>query len=188
MVPPFDHPRIVAGQGTVGLEIIEAAPDVETVLVPLSGGGLAAGVAAAVKASSRPSVIGVSMERGAAMKASLDAGRPVLVEELPTLADSLGGGIGLDNRADLRDVPRPARRRRAALGSRDRRRHPPRLCRGARDRRGCRRGRHRGAARRQGRGRAGRSWCCSRAATSTWRCTARIVCGELSDSSAGAAC
>ena len=69
------------------------------VLVPLSGGGLAAGVAAAVKgANPKVKVIGVSMARGAAMKASLDAGRPVAVEELPTLADSLGGGIGLDNR------------------------------------------------------------------------------------------
>ena len=98
MLPPFDHPAIVAGQGTVGLEIMEEVPDAATVLVPLSGGGLAAGIAAAVKALNPDvRVIGISMERGAAMKASLDAGRPVLVEELPTLADSLGGGIGLDN-------------------------------------------------------------------------------------------
>ncbi|TGQ29257.1 hydroxyectoine utilization dehydratase EutB [Mesorhizobium sp. M4B.F.Ca.ET.190.01.1.1] len=99
MLPPFDHPDIIAGQGTLGLEIIEQVPDAASVLVPLSGGGLAAGVAAAVKGV-RPNtkVIGISMARGAAMKASLDAGRPVEVEELPTLADSLGGGIGLDNR------------------------------------------------------------------------------------------
>ncbi|TKT75038.1 hydroxyectoine utilization dehydratase EutB [Aquamicrobium sp. LC103] len=98
-VPPFDHPAVIAGQGTLGLEIMEAVPDVATVLVQLSGGGLAAGIAAAVKAvNPRARVVGVSMERGAAMKASLDAGRPVQVEELPTLADSLGGGIGLDNR------------------------------------------------------------------------------------------
>jgi threonine dehydratase len=99
MVPPFDHPHIVAGQGTLGLEIIETAPDVKTVLVQLSGGGLAAGVAAAIKGL-KPTirVVGLSMERGAAMKASLDAARPVVVEDLPTLADSLGGGIGLDNR------------------------------------------------------------------------------------------
>ncbi|MDK1480499.1 hydroxyectoine utilization dehydratase EutB [Sinorhizobium sp. 6-117] len=99
MVPPFDHPAIVAGQGTLGLEIVDDMPDVSTVLVPLSGGGLAAGVAAAVKAR-RPKarVIGLTMERGAAMKASLEAGRPVQVEEEPSLADSLGGGIGLDNR------------------------------------------------------------------------------------------
>lgn len=99
MLPPFDHPAIIAGQGTLGLDILEQVPDAAMVLVPLSGGGLAAGVAAAVKGIN-PSikVIGVSMERGAAMKASLDAGRPVPVEELPTLADLLGGGIGLDNR------------------------------------------------------------------------------------------
>jgi threonine dehydratase len=99
MIPPFDHPRIIAGQGTVGLEMLEALPDMACVLVPLSGGGLIAGVAAAIKAH-RPAVrvIGVSMARGAAMQASLEAGRPVEVTELPTLADSLGGGIGLDNR------------------------------------------------------------------------------------------
>ncbi|WP_037093447.1 hydroxyectoine utilization dehydratase EutB [Rhizobium leguminosarum] len=99
MVPPFDHPAVVAGQGTLGLEIIEALQEVSTVLVPLSGGGLAAGVAAAIKGvNPKTKVIGLTMERGAAMKASLDAGEPVQVEELPSLADSLGGGIGLDNR------------------------------------------------------------------------------------------
>lgn len=99
MVPPFDDAGVIAGQGTIGLEIVEDVPDVETVVVPLSGGGLASGVAAAVKAM-RPSarIIGVSIARGAAMRASLDAGKPVLVEEYESLADSLGGGIGLDNR------------------------------------------------------------------------------------------
>ncbi|WP_202355585.1 hydroxyectoine utilization dehydratase EutB [Mesorhizobium sp. 113-3-3] len=99
MLPPFDHPAIIAGQGTLGLEMIEQVPHAGLALVQLSGGGLASGVAAAVKGiNPRTKVIGVSMARGAAMKASLDAGRPVAVEELPTLADSLGGGIGLDNR------------------------------------------------------------------------------------------
>lgn len=98
MVPPFDNPAVVAGQGTLGLEIIEAMPDAATVLVPLSGGGLAAGVAAAVKGRSpKTRVIGLTMARGAAMKASLNAGRPVQVEEVASLADSLGGGIGRDN-------------------------------------------------------------------------------------------
>jgi threonine dehydratase len=97
-IPPFDHPDVIAGQGTIGLEIVEALPEVECVLAPLSGGGLAAGVAAALKAM-RPKarVIGVSMARGAAMHASLLAGRPVAVEEVETLADSLGGGVGLSN-------------------------------------------------------------------------------------------
>jgi threonine dehydratase len=99
MLPPFDHAAVIAGQGTVGLEMLDDVPDAATVVAPVSGGGLAAGVAAAIKGR-KPSVrvIGVSMERGAAMKASLAAGKPVLVEEMPTLADSLGGGIGLENR------------------------------------------------------------------------------------------
>ncbi|MCA1363365.1 hydroxyectoine utilization dehydratase EutB [Bradyrhizobium sp. IC3069] len=99
LLPPFDHPDIIAGQGTIGLEILEVMPDVATVLVPVSGGGLAAGIAAAIKAM-RPHVriIGVSMQRGAAMKASLDAGRPVQVEEVRSFADALGGGIGLHNK------------------------------------------------------------------------------------------
>ena len=98
MIPPFDHRKVIAGQGTLGLELIEQVPDMATVLVPLSGGGLISGVAAALKAR-RPDVrvIGLSMERGAAMHACLQAGKPILVEELATLADSLGGGIGLEN-------------------------------------------------------------------------------------------
>jgi threonine dehydratase len=99
LLPPFDHPAIIAGQGTLGLEILEQQPDVAQILVPLSGGGLFAGVALAIKSAS-PNIIthGISMQRGAAMHASLAAGHPVEIEELPTLADSLGGGIGLDNR------------------------------------------------------------------------------------------
>lgn len=98
-VPPFDDPKVIAGQGTIGLEMLEARPDLATILVPLSGGGLAAGVALAAK-SVNPAirVIGVSMDRGAAMQASLAAGHPVEVAEVASLADSLGGGIGLHNR------------------------------------------------------------------------------------------
>ncbi|WP_434053801.1 MAG: hydroxyectoine utilization dehydratase EutB [Roseibium sp.] len=98
MLPPFDHPRIIAGQSTLALEILEQSPDPDTVLVPLSGGGLIAGVGMVMKAL-RPStrVIGISMERGAAMYESQQAGKPIMVPELPTLADSLGGGVGLDN-------------------------------------------------------------------------------------------
>lgn len=98
-VPPFDKAEVIAGQGTIGLEIMEDAPDLDAVLVPLSGGGLIAGVALAVKTKNPATrVIGVSMERGAAMIASLSAGRPTEVEELETLADSLGGGLGPNNR------------------------------------------------------------------------------------------
>lgn len=105
MIPPFDDPRIVAGQGTLGLEMLETVPDLSCVLVPLSGGGLIAGIAAAIKARKPDArVIGISMERGAAMAESLKAGQPVRVEELPTLADSLGGGVGLQNRVTFRMV------------------------------------------------------------------------------------
>ncbi len=98
-VSPFDDPVVVAGQATAGLEIMEERPDVDTLVVPLSGGGLVGGVALAANAI-RPDVrvVGVSMERGAAMAESLSAGRPVAVEEVASLADSLGGGIGLHNR------------------------------------------------------------------------------------------
>jgi threonine dehydratase len=98
-ISPFDDPLVVAGQGTIGLELLEERPDLETILVPLSGGGLAAGIAVAVKAI-KPSikVIGISMDRGAAMHTSLAAGHPVEMEEFASLADSLGGGIGLNNR------------------------------------------------------------------------------------------
>jgi threonine dehydratase len=98
-IPPFDHPDVIAGQGTVGLEILEDRPDIETIAVPLSGGGLAAGVALAAKTiNPEIRIVGISMERGAAMAAALDAGRPVEITEVATLADSLGGGIGMANR------------------------------------------------------------------------------------------
>ena len=99
MLPPFDHPDVIAGQGTLGLEVLEDLPEIETLVVPLSGGGLIAGVALAAKAL-KPTlrVIGVTMNRGPAMVESLKAGKPVPVKELPSLADALGGGIGLDNR------------------------------------------------------------------------------------------
>jgi threonine dehydratase len=98
-LPPFDHPDIIAGQGTIGLELLEDRPDLDTVVVPLSGGGLMAGIARAIKAANPAiRVVGVCMERGAAMHQSLLAGHPVEVVEEPTLADSLGGGIGLKNR------------------------------------------------------------------------------------------
>lgn len=98
-IPPFDHSDVVAGQGTIGLEVVEDMPELATILVPLSGGGLAGGIAVAVKAlKPRARVVGISMERGAAMHASVKAGRPVSVQEEETLADSLGGGIGLANR------------------------------------------------------------------------------------------
>ena len=98
-ISPFDDAHVIAGQGTIGLEMMEARPDLDMILVPLSGGGLAAGVALAAKAiNPGVKVIGVTMDRGAAMHLSLAVGHPVEVQEVPSLADSLGGGIGMDNR------------------------------------------------------------------------------------------
>ncbi|WP_327284418.1 hydroxyectoine utilization dehydratase EutB [Ruegeria halocynthiae] len=98
-ISPFDDPQVIGGQGTIGLEMLEARPDLDMILVPLSGGGLAAGVATAAKAINPDvQVIGITMERGAAMYESIRAGKPVEVSEYSSLADSLGGGIGLQNR------------------------------------------------------------------------------------------
>lgn len=90
MVPPFDHEWIIAGQGTLGLEILEQRPDVEAVLVPVGGGGLLAGVAAAVK-QSKPGVrvIGVEPSGAAAMKASLEAGHAITLPKTESVADGL---------------------------------------------------------------------------------------------------
>ena len=90
IVPPFDHEWIIAGQGTAGLEILEQRSDVRAVVVPVGGGGLVAGVAAAVK-QARPdvAVIGVEPAGAAKMKASLDAGEPVTLAETRSIADGL---------------------------------------------------------------------------------------------------
>ena len=90
IVPPFDHPEIIAGQGTVGLEIVEDVPGVATVYVPIGGGGLASGVAAAVKAL-RPQarVIGVEPSGAAAMLRSVEAGEPVTLDRVDSVADGL---------------------------------------------------------------------------------------------------
>lgn len=98
MVSAFDDPAIIAGQGTIGLEILEDLPQVESVVIPLSGGGLLGGIAVAVKSASPAiQVIGASQALGPAMHLSLQAGQPVPVVEEPSLADSLLGGIGLVN-------------------------------------------------------------------------------------------
>ncbi|OLO07178.1 hydroxyectoine utilization dehydratase EutB [Salinicola sp. MH3R3-1] len=99
LIEPFDDPLIAAGQGTIGLELMEDIPELDRVLIGLSGGGLLGGIGRAVKGiNPKVHVTGVSMQKGAAMIESLAAGKPVEVEEEASLADSLGGGIGLDNR------------------------------------------------------------------------------------------
>lgn len=98
VIEPFDDPFVIAGQGTIGLELLEDLPNLTDVIVPLSGGGLLSGVGLGLK-SSHPDirVTGVSMERSAVMYESLKAGKPIQMKECETLADSLLGGIGLDN-------------------------------------------------------------------------------------------
>ncbi|WP_344101911.1 threonine ammonia-lyase [Myceligenerans crystallogenes] len=93
LIHPFDHADIVAGQGTIGLEILEQVPDVATVLVPLGGGGLVAGIAA-VLADVAPHVrvIGVQAAQAAAYPGSLQTGRPTAVTPGPTMADGIAVG------------------------------------------------------------------------------------------------
>ena len=92
-IHPFDHPDIIAGQGTVGLEILDQCPEVRTIVVGIGGGGLAAGVAVAVKAL-RPDVriVGVQAAGAAAFPASLAAGRPVAIKNPATMADGIKVG------------------------------------------------------------------------------------------------
>ena len=90
LVHPFDDPAVINGQGTVGLEILAALPEVRTVVIPVGGGGLVAGVAAAIK-SRRPQVrvIGVEPEGASVVSDSLAAGRPVPLKRIETVADGL---------------------------------------------------------------------------------------------------
>ena len=90
MIPPFDHDWIIAGQGSLGLEILEQLPDVSTVLVPIGGGGLISGVAAAIKQSNPAiAVIGVEPATAASMKNAIDAGEVRTLEGAKSIADGL---------------------------------------------------------------------------------------------------
>jgi threonine dehydratase len=92
-IHPFDHPDVVAGQGTVGLEILEQVPDVGTIVVSAGGGGLVSGIAVAVKGK-RPTadVVAVQAAGAASLPPSLEAGRPVPLETMATLADGIAVG------------------------------------------------------------------------------------------------
>jgi threonine dehydratase len=94
LIHPFDHADIIAGQGTLGLEVLEQAPEVRTVVVPTGGGGLLAGVAIAVK-TLRPDVrvIGVQAAGAAAYPASLAAGSPQRLASMKTMADGIAVGL-----------------------------------------------------------------------------------------------
>lgn len=90
MVPPFDHAWIIAGQGTLGLEILEQCPGVQTVLAPIGGGGLVSGVAAAIKQSRRDvAVVGVEPSGAASMKNAIDAGEVRTLDRVQSMADGL---------------------------------------------------------------------------------------------------
>ena len=101
MVPPYDDPYVIAGQGTLGLEIAEDAPDADVVLVPVSGGGLISGVAAAIKAK-RPGtrVVGVEPELAADARDSLRAGRVVAWDAADT-ARTMADGLRVERVGDL---------------------------------------------------------------------------------------
>lgn len=90
MVPPFDHPHIIAGQGTVGLETAREWPEMDTFVVPIGGGGLASGTSAAIRGLvPEARIVGVEPEGAASMKAALEAGRPLTLESIDTIADGL---------------------------------------------------------------------------------------------------
>ncbi len=90
-VHPYEGPLTALGNATLGLEVARQAPDLDAVIVPVGGGGLAAGVAAAIKAASPgTAVYGVEPEGAASMRLSLDAGRPMAIDKVTTIADSLG--------------------------------------------------------------------------------------------------
>lgn len=93
-IPPFDHPEIIKGQGTVALEMLDAAPDIETFVVAIGGGGLISGVAAAAKLKAQASgksirVVGVQSENTSAFIPSLEVGEPVTISVKPTIADGI---------------------------------------------------------------------------------------------------
>ena len=92
-IHPFDHPDVIAGQGTVGLEIVEQCPEVKTIVVSVGGGGLVSGIAAAAKGT-KPDIriIGVQAEGAAAYPPSLAAGRPIRLAGLGTMADGIAVG------------------------------------------------------------------------------------------------
>jgi threonine dehydratase len=110
LVHPFDDPHVIAGQGTVGAELCEDIPDVDLVVVPVGGGGLISGVAVAVRAlHPRARIIGVEPAGAPAVRRALDAGAPVRLEEVATIADGLGapmtGPVALEHiRALVDDI------------------------------------------------------------------------------------
>lgn len=101
-IHPFDDENVMAGNGTIGLEILEDLPQVDTILVPWGGGGLSIGIAAAARAlASRCHVVAVEVETGAPLAASLRAGVPASVEHRPSFVDGIGSKSVLPNMLEL---------------------------------------------------------------------------------------
>ena len=101
-IHPFAHPHTIAGQGTVGLELVDGLPDVKTLLVPVGGGGLVSGIAIAVKGRiSRAKVFGVQAEGAAPLPTVLKTGRPHRVEEAHTIAEGISNGMVLESMAPI---------------------------------------------------------------------------------------
>lgn len=96
-ISPYSHPDVIAGAGTIGIEILEERPDIDTIVVPIGGGGLISGIATAAGALGRASVVGVEVEASSALSQSLAAGRIVTIDAGPTIADGLGGNLDPDS-------------------------------------------------------------------------------------------
>lgn len=105
IINPFDDPYVIAGQGTIALELLEDLPDLSNVIVPVSGGGLISGIALLLKTiNSNIKVFGVSQSQAPVLVKSLEAGHPIRMKEKETLADSLLGGIGDNNQYTFKMV------------------------------------------------------------------------------------
>lgn len=96
-ISPYSHPDVIAGAGTIGLEILEEQPELDTIVVPVGGGGLVSGLAIAIKAiSPGATVVGVEVEASSPFTRGLAAGRIVTIDVSPTLADGLAGNLDPD--------------------------------------------------------------------------------------------
>lgn len=96
-ISPYSHPDVIAGAGTIGLEILEDQPELDTIVVPIGGGGLVSGMAIAIKAiSPRTAVVGVEVEASSPFSHGLAAGQIVTIDVRPTLADGLAGNLDPD--------------------------------------------------------------------------------------------
>lgn len=103
IIHPFDDPHVIAGQGTLALDVVDDCPGVRTVLVPLSGGGLASGMTLALAGwAPWARVVGVYPSQAPSLAESLRQGQPVSLNERPTLAQALAGGVNPDNRYTLK--------------------------------------------------------------------------------------